>query len=879
LPNQAAIAGGAVALRRDPWVWFISALALAFVGVGYLPMVPAYDRESFALYYSQLVLMVVATVVLARCARATRHPEERIFWSWFTVAQSFALASAVAYAVFQHAPDRTLGNLNTQLLMLGYYSALFLGLLYRPHRRAGWSRSGGAKRLAVAGSLVVAVTAFVYFNVIPSVFHPESYTSWLPTYYFYLLLDVGVLARLVSLIPSRTSRRWRTTYGLLAGAFALYALTDMLNALNAARVIRLTAGTWPDVFYYAPLVLVVAAARTSVGHVPRAAEPDPEDVELPTWPGRTIPSLLYLALLPLVHGALSYSGLLDPATRGPRDLVIMASTAVLLYLAMKERGTLGELRRNAEERRAEAQQQLEEANESLERKVEARTAQFRESERRYRTLIEAARDAILQFGSDRRIEYVNAFGAELLGSTVEQLVGQSLEIALPEASPDSGLARRFDAAFRRRRPVFEELPFLLKGGERWLAVSLVPLGRDEPSALVIARDITEQRKTEESLRQAQKMEAVGQLAGGIAHDFNNLIGVISGYAEMLLQASSEVDPRREWLEQILTAGDRAASLTRQLLAFGRKQVLQPRVVDVNEALRDMVTMLQRVIGEDVELRFLPGADTGEVRVDSGLLNQVLINLATNARDAMPTGGVLTIETGRAELGPEIRDRAPDLEPGIFTTITVSDTGSGMDEATRAHVFEPFFTTKEVGKGTGLGLATVYGIVQQSGGHIEVESAPGLGSTFRVFLPILAGHLHDSDTEQVLRPAERGSAGNTVLVVEDDEAVRGVTVALVESQGYRALAAGSASEALSLLDEHAGAIDVLLTDVVMPQADGVELAGHVQARHPEIRVIYASGFPADKLSHHGVLDDRVTLLLKPLSADQLAHALHASLNSV
>jgi PAS domain S-box-containing protein len=403
------------------------------------------------------------------------------------------------------------------------------------------------------------------------------------------------------------------------------------------------------------------------------------------------------------------------------------------------------------------------------------------------------------------------------------------------------------------------------GSKAVLRISKVPL-RDGAGAVVgvlgVYRDVTEERRLESQLRQAQKMEAVGRLAGGVAHDFNNLLTAITGFSALALEALSADSPARGPIAEVARAGDRAAGLTRQLLAFSRQQVLAPRVLDPNAVVADLGKMLRRVIGEDVELATVLAPGVWPVLADPGQVEQVLVNLAVNARDAMPRGGRLTIETGNAVVG-----EGESAAPGQYAVLTVADTGHGMDDATKAHIFEPFFTTKGTGKGTGLGLATVYGIVQQSGGHIAVESEPGRGTAFRVYLPRTDKVAAPVPSQAGVIPLPRGS--EAVLVAEDEPAVRALTCRVLRRAGYSVLEAGSGEEAVRVAERHPGPVHLFVTDVVMPGVGGREAAGRVLARHPEARVLYMSGYTDDAVVRHGVRHDRTHFIQKPFSPAALA----------
>ena len=383
--------------------------------------------------------------------------------------------------------------------------------------------------------------------------------------------------------------------------------------------------------------------------------------------------------------------------------------------------------------------------------------------------------------------------------------------------------------------------------------------------LVLANDVTERKRLEDQLRQSQKMEAIGQLAGGVAHDFNNLLAVITGYGDLLQKHIGPEHAGHRGLEQIRRAADRASTLTRQLLTFSRKQVFQPRPLDLSVVVGEIEKMLRRVIPEDVQLITLLDPRLGRVSADPGQIEQVIVNLAVNGRDAMPQGGKLTIETANVDLAASYARKHPGARPGPHVTLAVSDTGTGMDASTITRIFEPFFTTKEPGKGTGLGLSTVYGIVKQSGGHIEVHSEPGRGSTFKVFLPRTeaAARTPRSATEGEV---PRGS--ETILLVEDEGDLRVLTREILEEGGYRVLEAGGPDAALQSAPSHPGPIHLVLTDVVMPRMSGREMAARLKTLRPEIQVLYMSGYTDDAIGHHGVLSPGTHFLQKPFTPETL-----------
>ncbi len=491
-----------------------------------------------------------------------------------------------------------------------------------------------------------------------------------------------------------------------------------------------------------------------------------------------------------------------------------------------------------------------------------------ESEARYRSLVDLSPDAVL-VRARGRIAFANPAAVRLLGAAdARGVVGQPVTRFI---HPDDR------AALQGRVRATEDLgqPFSgeeqrvvgLDGQTRTVEASGVPFAQGgEPGALVVLRDVSERKKLEEQLRQAQKMEAVGRLAGGVAHDFNNLLQVILGSAEMILEGADPGGAIARRLAEVRRAAERAADLTRQLLAFSRKQVVEPVVLDLNAAVRETEKMLRRLIGEDVELTAALAHGLWPVRADPGQVEQVLLNLAVNARDAMPGGGRLTLETANVELDEEYTRHHAGVAPGPYVLLAVSDTGTGIAPEVLTHVFEPFFTTKEKGKGTGLGLATVYGIVRQARGHVWVYSEPGHGTAFKVYLPRAEGRVQE-------RRAMVGAAApygtETVLVVEDEAAVGELVGGILSGRGYAVLEARSPAAAVAAAAAHPGPIHLLLTDVVMPGASGRELAERLTAERPGLKVLFMSGYLDNAIVHHGVLDPGVHFLQKPFTPLALA----------
>jgi two-component system, cell cycle sensor histidine kinase and response regulator CckA len=495
--------------------------------------------------------------------------------------------------------------------------------------------------------------------------------------------------------------------------------------------------------------------------------------------------------------------------------------------------------------------------------LRASAEQLRHSEERHRTLFEASPVPMLVFAKDTRAFLaVNDAALAMYGYTRAELLTMHLnDLKLADADPMVEIERGQSWAGVRSHVRRD-------GSVVRVEIASSPLAFEGRAArLFVVIDVTEKESLEAQLRQSQKMEAFGSLAGGVAHDFNNILSVILSYSDLIAQELGPDDPRRADLEEIREAARRAAALTRQLLAFGRRQVLQPRTLQLEGIVSGIHRMLERLIGEDIELVTRTAPALGAVHVDPGQIEQIIVNLAVNARDAMPRGGTLTITTASVEVDAAWAAEHPPAKAGPHIVLTLSDTGTGMDAPTKARIFEPFFTTKDVGKGTGLGLSTVFGIVRQSGGIIEVESELGKGTTFTVYFPVVAASPKVSLAPAATAPAAAPRAA-TILLVEDDGSVRGLARTVLVRAGYQVLEAENGPAALARSEAHHGAIDLLLTDVVMPRMSGREVAEQLCARRPELRVLFMSGYPDDAILRHGILERAIAFLPKPLTPTAL-----------
>ncbi len=518
---------------------------------------------------------------------------------------------------------------------------------------------------------------------------------------------------------------------------------------------------------------------------------------------------------------------------------------------------------------------------------------LRESESKYRLLAENAADLIWTTDITFRFTYVSPSVERVLGYTAEEASRRPVvELLTPSSQQEAAaaLADEMEHAVVRTSPPYGsrtlELEMVRRDGTTiWTenTLSFLRNERHEPvGVLGVTRDISERKRAEKERREledrlnhAQKMEAVGRLAGGVAHDFNNILTGITGYTEMLLASLRPADPLIDDIEEIRKSAGRASALTAQLLAFSRKQTIEPRVLDLNALIQHSSRMLRRLIGEDVELQFLPGSDLGRVRTDPVQVEQILVNLAVNARDAMPNGGRLSICTANVEIDAAFCHSRPDAQPGEYVVLTVEDNGCGMSPEVQQHLFEPFFTTKPKGKGTGLGLSTIYGIVQQNRGFLTVRSEVGNGTSWRVYFPREHADIDQPSPEPVTAPP-RGS--ETILLVEDEEMLRNLVRRILERQGYQVLCASGGQEAVAEAKRHPARIDLLLTDVIMPDANGKQVYEQLRLQRPDIKVLFMSGYTGDAIAQHGLFDLDLPFIQKPFTIRNLAARVREILDS-
>ena len=821
-----------------PWRWLGPSLVLLAVLVA---LERASQPRPQVQRWSDLLQLGLSTAAGGLCvlAAARERSQGRAFWSLVSLGTLLWAAGQAVWTLESVAlhPFTTVSL--SDLVFLASSTPFVIAALVRPDRPASSSVSLAYDASLLLVLLLHADAYFVLGQLAAGT--AEEFQAWQSR----LLGIRGVVVLLVFLWLIRSARLpWKRLYEKLGLSFAL-----LYGAGGVANVYLATDGYQPglmDLGWTVPFLWIGLSAR---GWTAEAAPPPkhPQRVAEPEWRDTrrgTVLALLAVILVPAVHFVSTVLDAPNPALQRLRGGITLATTVVV--------GGLFLLR------------QLHLLKQVEQTQVE-REATLRSSEERFAKAFRASPAAMsISTFKEGRILDANDRYAELTGYRREEIIGRTAaELGLWVDAAEHGALVR--SVHEKGSPLDAELQYRRKSGEIRAArtsYDVVEVG-GEACLLGLSEDVSDRRALESQLRQAPKMEAVGRLAGGIAHDFNNLLTAILGYAGLMLRRLEPGAPLRHHAQEIQKAGDRAAELTRQLLAFSRKQVLIPQVLDLGVVVAETENMLRRLIGEHIELVTAKGAPLGTVRADVSQIDQVIMNLAVNGRDAMLGGGQLTITLRNVELDEAFGRDHPGAKVGPHVLLAVSDTGVGMSPETQSHLFEPFFTTKEVGKGTGLGLATVYGIVKQSDGYIAVRSELGRGSTFEVYLPRLEEVARMPRSERAAVPP---LGTETVLLVEDEEAVRRLVQEILESAGYRVLAAASGPEALQRSRDHKGPIQLMVTDVVMPGMSGPQLADLIAATRPDLRILYTSGHTDDAL---GGLPPGRAFVQKPLTPDVLA----------
>ncbi|MEA2206895.1 MAG: two-component system, cell cycle sensor histidine kinase and response regulator CckA [Blastocatellia bacterium] len=831
-------------------------IGLAMVTISYLSWLLFSDaddaRKTLITDLVQPIVSLGMTILAFRASRQTAL-DARTLRAWRVLAVAFFVyfAANVTWFYYETFVGQDLAVTWADALYLAYYPIALTGLLMFPTARSARSRVTFALD---AGTVMVGASMVIWYLILRPIALAEQ-TSTLESVIAaaYPISNTVLLFGVAALLLRGIDKNLRWALGILMVAVLFDAIADFGYSYLTLQS-SYEGGNWPDCFYILSFLLMGLSAQVqwwTAKHV-AAREAGVGDQRSP------FPWLPYLAVA-LAYGLLLFVSY-KHVHRNEGDQVVWLTMGAFVITGLVVVRQIIALRENS-------------------RLLSERAA--RATEARFVSLVEQSSDVISIIRPSGRVLYESPSIERVFGYAPSEMMGRMLiEFVHPD---DQAGARELvttvcqESGARGRT----ELRLLHKDGHYLDVEAVMTNLLDDPNVggiVINSRNIVERKRAEEALhdseeqlRQSQKMDAVGQLAGGVAHDFNNLLAVIIGYSDLLLARTDlplNEDSQRK-VEQISKAGHRAAALTRQLLAFSRKQVLQPKLLDLNIVVGDMDKMLKRLIGEHIEMRSLLEPALGIVKADPGQVEQVLVNLVVNARDAMPAGGKLTIETGNVLLDGQYVHTHRAVEPGPYVMLAVSDTGIGMAADVKTRIFEPFFTTKEKDKGTGLGLSTVYGIVKQSGGSIWVYSEPGQGTTFKIYLPCVD---QSADIEEVGIVDQDYTGAETVLLVEDEEMVRQIANEILTLNGYRVLQAAHGNEALEISRNHDGVIDVMITDVVMPLMGGPELAQTLAASRPQMQVLYMSGYTDDTIVHHGVLQQGTAFLQKPFTAEAFTRKL-------
>ncbi len=816
------------------------AVAAAVYGGAYL----GWAASGFRAHRPLVVLLVdlafvplnlASTYAFLRAARRPRiDPSIARAFQWLSLALAMVAVGNLGWGLINsRGEDPTFSWANLPfLLFYPMVIAGFLSLARAQRRRIEW------RKLLLDSAIVLLSMAFIVWFFVVRTLLPTFESSWRAAIGLaYPVGDLAVLVLLLSLLLRASTVINPAAYRVLVTGFALNAVSDLAYDMASQALPRMLPN-WADALHMVSYVLILWGAEL-YWRRPALAIPGSDGESQTAPPASSIPLI-----------AASAAGVLVVVvaireSAGPVSILAIGMVALSALLIVRESLAVRENARLLSERAERA------------------------SSTRFEALVRYSSDVVIVVDAGLVTRFVSPSVHRVLGVAPGQWLDQPLRDLLHPDDRAQGDAFLSDCLLHPSSTSSVRWRLRHASGD-WRALETLAANLlTEPSVrgvVLTLRDVTERDLLEEQLRQAQKMEAIGQLAGGVAHDFNNLLTTVLASSDMALAQLDPGAPARDDIEEIRHAAARASALTGQLLALSRKQMVEPRTLDLARVIGETSRLLERLLGEQVWLVTRVTEDLGAVRADRGQVEQVLLNLAVNARDAMPGGGTLTMRASNVVLETPLTTRFMDVPPGEYVLLEVQDTGAGMDEATLPRIFEPFFTTKPRGKGTGLGLASVYGIVRQGGGAINVDSTPGQGTTFRIYLPRVSP---DTAAEEPVQPARAEAGTETILLVEDEPALMGVGQRILQTAGYTVLAAHDAEDALRQAATWSGPIDLLLTDVIMPGETGPVLAHRLVHQRPELRVLYMSGYAGDELGEHGVLEPGVALLQKPFTARDLA----------
>ncbi len=871
-------------LHRDPMARLFFALLACLVLLYLLPVLSSQQLWFFAEYIVGIFLSVFLLVAIRYRLAEIRSARERRFWNLIAAGVLVWLVVDLVYLATPDGRWMSWMDLMIDVLYLLLYLLFLLAIITRPHVKKASEAAPSLWNLEVTATFILIYGLLTYFVIIPQGLSPGAYDTWVPSYLLYFTLDCLLFARFTYLYWECGSLHWRKIYGLFAAAAALWMLVDLAEILMFHGVTPyLESGSLLDLVWDLPHILLVVAALAKNHPQEDGDDTEPErareDVDL----APSAPLVAYVFAMPFFHFAFNAAGLLDPAIHLAREICLLCFLPLLAIAAWSHQRTLVK-------ERDSAVRDLRAAHDELELRVERRTSQLsaanttltEEAERRRKALNSLERQhqllsaliasnplAIVRLDGDSRIVECNPAFEELFQYSASEAMGRRLhDLLVPDEERESvrklahrvraGQVVRYEGQRSRKDGTLTEVEIF--------GVPVIVEG-ERVGIYVIYVDNDERNRLEGQLRHSQKMEAVGRMAGELAHDFNNLLTGIGGYARFSLDRAEDDPELRTDLIQIIEIAQAARGLTDQLLAASRRQPISVVVSNPNRLIEKGLETLRRLIRENISFEFDADPDISNIRVDRAQFQQVLMNLAINARDAMPGGGTLAIETRNVEIGLDFRESGRQLAPGGYVRLTCSDTGQGMNETTLQHIFEPFFTTKGEDQGSGLGLSTVYGIVQRHEGHIEVHSTPGDGTRFEVLFPAVDEEEDEPEIDGHGDVELRGY--ETILLVDDETRVREVAKLVLESNCYTVLAARDPDEALAVSDQYKGPIHLLVTDVVMPGMSGPELTRVLAGRRPELKVLFISGYSEDAVAGEGVSLGQAGFLQKPFSPDELA----------